>query len=190
MESGEVEPIFENLKIDDDYEISNNLYPFIIRRKSNNHACSVWTNKKGYCIIKLNSKPYRLHRIIAQQFIENPNNFPEVDHINHNKQDNRIENLRWVSTSDNGNNRTIYKGIESNYFDELSKQAIKVLNYGNFNFNSLYFDNNKFYYYTGEAYRELHYLNENGCLLINTTDINKKKARIYLNKFKKLYKLN
>ena len=46
----------------------------------------------------------RVHRLVALSFIENPNNELEVDHINCNRSDNRIENLRWVNRKTNMNN--------------------------------------------------------------------------------------
>lgn len=42
-----------------------------------------------------------VHRIVAQSFIPNPNHFPEVNHIDGNKQNNSISNLEWVSSSQN-----------------------------------------------------------------------------------------
>lgn len=45
--------------------------------------------------------PQYVHRLVAKAFIPNTDNKEQVDHINGNKSDNRVENIRWVSASEN-----------------------------------------------------------------------------------------
>ena len=65
----------------------------------------------GYLFVQLcnegKNKNYSVHRLVGRAFLPNPDNLNEIDHINRNRLDNRVENLRWVSRSDNLLNRTL-----------------------------------------------------------------------------------
>jgi hypothetical protein len=75
---------------------------------------SLYLDKAGYkdpsFSIDGKNKLIRLHRIVGLMCIPNPENLPQIDHINGIKTDNRIENLRWVSRSTNNRNRPSTKG--------------------------------------------------------------------------------
>lgn len=64
-------------------------------------------NNNGYMVIVCGRlrKKYRVHRIVAETFIPNPENKPEVDHINRIRTDNRVDNLCWATRLENAQNR-------------------------------------------------------------------------------------
>jgi len=68
---------------------------------------------QGYRLVNLTNPegitPHSIHRLIGLAFIPNPDNKPEVDHINRIRDDNRIENLRWVTDYEQVANRGDFK---------------------------------------------------------------------------------
>lgn len=62
-------------------------------------------NKRGYLRVQLfknnRKKNFRVHRLVAQAFIENPENKLEINHKNLNKKDNIVSNLEWVTGEEN-----------------------------------------------------------------------------------------
>ena len=54
----------------------------------------------------------KIHRLIALHYISNPENKPEVDHIDRDRQNNNIDNLRWATRSENNSNKEIWGAIK------------------------------------------------------------------------------
>ena len=144
-ESINEESEWEELKQDSDYEININ-YPHQIRKKSNGKILKECYRGGGYLCVNLNRKICFKHRLIAIQFIPNPDNLPCIDHINHLRTDNRINNLRWCNNLQNNNNRSKSRtGREIEYSQELPDEVIVVNQYHQYHFENYYFANDVFY---------------------------------------------
>ena len=98
------------------YQISNNgkikSIPHVIKANQNGgmrvtkeYVKTTYVGWHGYVWVSLckngKSKTYSIHRLVALTFIENPNKFPAVNHIDGNKENNCIENLEWCTIHEN-----------------------------------------------------------------------------------------
>ena len=98
------------------YQVSNLGRVKALAREKANHTCGRWIQSEcimsisytgdGYEKVSLTDinhkrKTERIHRLVALAFIPNPNNLPEVNHINCIRDDNRVENLEWITHAEN-----------------------------------------------------------------------------------------
>jgi hypothetical protein len=94
-----------------DHPILNNVQCSNYGRVKNNGVISAGHIRDGYLRIGIQLKIYSVHRVVCETFHENIHNYPQVNHINHNRQDNRIENLEWCTAKQNSNRRRISKNL-------------------------------------------------------------------------------
>ena len=189
---------FETLNDYPNYEISTT-YPFIIRNKTTKHVLKEsiydYDGDDGYPRVKFINKVIRKHILIAKQFIPNddPEHKTQVDHINHDRTDYHIENLRGVTPSENQKNRikATTGNITYEYVNEIPEDSIVVDKYNSHEFEFYYYSESTdtFYFYNGHQYKIL-YVNEmksTGTLYVNMMSKLNKLVKICMNKFKKLH---
>jgi hypothetical protein len=103
-------PDFSNYTIDENGNVYNKRLKRFLKPS---------LDKDTYKIVFLVSddkkKLMKVHRLVALTFIPNPNNLPLIDHIDRNKSNNNITNLRWASHCENSANRSIYKTSKTGY---------------------------------------------------------------------------
>lgn len=85
-------------------------------------------NKNGYLIVyvRINGKRYvkYLHRLVAEAFIPNPDNKSEIDHIDGNKENNKVENLRWVTRKENQNNPITIEKFKNKVVSDITRKKL------------------------------------------------------------------
>jgi hypothetical protein len=60
-----------------------------------------YKNTRGYFVVKIKNRAIRVHRLVAEAFVANPNNDPFVNHIDGNKLNNNASNLEWCTQKQN-----------------------------------------------------------------------------------------
>ena len=111
------------------YEVSNT---GLVRNFKTQCIRKTRIDHKGYEILTLykydNGKRYmseRIHRLVAEAFIPNLDNKPQVNHINGIKNDNRLENLEWSTNSENMKHAYVNNMITDLTLNKARKMAIK-----------------------------------------------------------------
>lgn len=150
------------------YYIPNNKYYITddghVFNKETDEEFIPCTNGAGYKMLYVNGKLTRLHRLIAEIWIPNPENKPEVDHINRIRDDNRVENLRWVTKTEQLYNRsnTLPEGSRAKdltYKEYKHQQYLR--NYKNPEYHEQYLQNLKEKRRSENYYAEKKYYHEN-----------------------------
>ena len=112
------------------YQVSNLGNVKSLHKKSLNGFVLKPKKSHGYCRVGLFDKKHKyfmIHRLVALAFIPNPNDYPFINHINGIKNDNRIENLEWVTHSQNILH-AFKTGLKSNKKGDNNPQSKKVIN--------------------------------------------------------------
>ncbi len=108
-------------------------------RKIINHSY----NKKGYATVSLSSKTFLVARLVATEFIPNPDNKAQVDHIDNDKTNNNVLNLRWCTNDENQRNKGIQKnntsGVKGVYYDAKSTRYRAIIHFNNHKYHLGYF---------------------------------------------------
>lgn len=94
---------------------------------------SPYRKKNGYFVVVLSKnnerKRHSVHRLVAEAFIPNQDNKPEIDHIDGNGLNNHVENLRWCTHFENMRNPITNRKMRESFskrIDKRSKQIVSI----------------------------------------------------------------
>jgi hypothetical protein len=158
------------------YEVSNQGR---VRNTATEHVLTPSYDKDGYAQLSLSKHARKIHRLVASVFIGDITG-KDIDHLDHNRANNNVENLRICSHSQNQENRTSAKGHIYEYFDELPEDAIVVREYNGRQLENYYYYDRGFYFWNGLKYRKLVPCEKrDGYFMVCVKDIHGKPFNIY-----------
>jgi len=91
----QLHPKFENVSVSNLGRVS------WIKKNGGRYITYGSKTRYGYLAVHIGEKKYFTHRLVAETFLENPQGKPQVNHINCNRLDNRVENLEWCTQQEN-----------------------------------------------------------------------------------------
>ena len=144
---------WKNIEERSNYSISTN---GSVRNDKTGRILKLHLGTSGYLQVMLGRKttPLYVHRLVAKAFIKNPNNYPQVDHINGNKLDNSVENLRWVSVSENCWSFGYKERIENRKKKIIATKGNEILHFNSRDEAAKYFKCHKSQIAYGKKYKK------------------------------------
>lgn len=115
------------------YSVSNT---GLVMNSKTNYILKANKSRKGYLLVGIENHSCKVHRLVAEAFIPNPENKPQVNHINGDKECNWVGNLEWSTCRENIhhaiNHKLFYVGLGEKansavYTDEQVHQVCKLL---------------------------------------------------------------
>ena len=86
--------------------------------------------KKGYRMIQIYKQKKYIHRLVGELYLDNPDNKPQINHIDGDKLNNHVSNLEWVTNQEN-RDHAILNGLHTHgedcYNSKLTKDDVKFI---------------------------------------------------------------
>ena len=105
-----------------------------VKNIKTNYILTQFTDKDGYKVVKIKGQMRKVHRLVAEAFIDNPNNYPYVNHKDEQKDNNVVSNLEWCDAKYNNNygtrnerlSKKVYQYTKDNKLIKIWKNAYEA----------------------------------------------------------------
>lgn len=125
-------------------------------KKSKEHWTYGAKDADGYCKVCVNYKTYSVHRLVAETYLENTEHKPVIDHIDGNRSNNDISNLRWATVSENALNKKNNR-VKGQRRGDISDKEYKAIS------NKRWLEKNPDYY-KSEEYKQKRKIQRSKCI--------------------------